>query len=87
MPEGHFKVDFQCFFFYVPVAGGISSTLKYSIEYVIACCDEKMLNMNPIEILTQVYTNNYIKKKTVQFEICPFVNLTACLLQFIFQDA
>ena len=31
-PEGHFEVDFRCFFFYVPVAGGISSSLKYSID-------------------------------------------------------
>ena len=30
--EGHFLVDFQCFFFYVAVAGGISSNLKYSID-------------------------------------------------------
>ena len=34
-PEGHFEVDFRCFFFYVPVAGGISSSLKYSIDIYI----------------------------------------------------
>ena len=31
-PPGHFEVDFRCFFFYVPVAGGISSSLKYNID-------------------------------------------------------
>ena len=42
-PEGHFEVDFRCFFFYVPVAGGISSSLKYSIDKFVSLGFKKEL--------------------------------------------
>ena len=43
-PEGHFSIDFRCFF-YVPVAGEISSSLKYIIDN-IRMLDDKYHNPN-----------------------------------------
>ena len=62
-------------FFYTRALAKERSIIKFifrrwlrNINDFIACCDEKILNMNLIEILSQDYTNNYIKKKEHDYE-------------------